>query len=618
MTVTGRGAMVTNRPLDLPDTFDRKTFRGELPTGWDAELYRNGQLIAVAQDRADGRYEFVDVPLLFGHNRIEIVLYGPQGQVRRSVEYLAVGQESIPPKKTWYWASVSEEDRDIFSWRKHGNAERSGWRASLGVERGIDQRTSAALGFHSLVLDDQRLTYMEGSVRRSIGPALIEVGAAAEKGGGYAGRAQLVGEFGGTYVTTESIIAKDFRSDRVDRNVTQSHIVALDRSFDLGKLVLPAHAEARYLRRANGSSSLEAGGRISTTLSRFSVTAAVDWRRQRGTSGPDPPDQLEAALLGNGSIGKTRLRGELRWRLSPESRFHSGTVIAERRIAERTSLRGELGYDRGLDRFRAGVGYVREWDRFALSAVGEAATDGSVAAGLNLALSLGPNPRGGIRVASEKLASNGSVLARVFRDENGDGRPNPGETFEKDVQLLVGRSPIEKVTDARGEVFVDGLEPHLPVLVGVDGSSLPDPLVQPAGLGVAVTARPGLPMVVELPLVGAGEILGTLVRRDGRLLEGVDIELVDARGVVLSVARSDFDGFFLFESVPYGKYKLRLAKLSAAAIGVPIELGINATLDRNRPSLRLGEVAAGAPLPFRLAYQDVLMAGPTGGTVAGR
>jgi hypothetical protein len=549
--------------------------------------------------------------LLFGQNVVEIVLYGPQGQVRRNREVLAVGLESIPPKKTWYWAGISQDERDMLSWHQDAVADRRGWRGSLGVERGIDQKTSLAAQVHSMVIDDERLTYVEGAVRRSIGPALLEVGGSWETGGGYAARAQMIGQLGDTYITAESIIARDFHSDRVQRGVTGSHIIGVDHSFDLGKLVLPLHVEGRYVQRETGNDSLELGGRLSASISRISITGVVDWRTFQSHSGPDPPDQVDAALLANGSIGKTRLRGEMRWRLSPETSFESASLIAERRIADRTSVRGEIGYDGGLDRFRGGLGYVREFERFALSVVGEAATDGSVAAGLNLALSLGPNPRGGIRVASQKLAANGSVLARVFRDDDSDGIHDPGESYEKDVQLLVGRVPIEKVTNDRGEVFVDGLEPHLPILVGVDGSSLADPLVQPSGPGVAVTARPGLPMVIELPLVGAGEVLGTLLGANGSYLEGVDIELVDAKGNVIAVARSDYDGFFLFESVPYGSYSLRLTKLSANAIGLPRELNLRANLDRNKPSVRLGRVTAGEPAPLRLAYRDVLMEGPS-------
>jgi hypothetical protein len=606
----GRGVMMTNRPLERPDTFDRKTFRGELPTGWDAELYRNEQLLAVSQPRSDGRYEFVDVPLLFGQNRIEIVLYGPQGQVRRNHETIMVGLESIPPKQTWYWAGINEARKDLLSWGKPDYSRERGWRATLGIERGLDQRTSFLAQVHSMMLDDDRLTYAEGAVRRSVGSALVEVGGALESHGGVAGHAQMVAQFGNTYVTAESVVAHNFTSDRVEKTVTGRHSLAIDHTFDLGKTIVPIHLEGRYVQRAGGASSLEGDARISTSIGRFSITGTLDWRMQHAGSGPDPPDTVEASLLGNGSIGKTRIRGEMRWRLSPDSHFQSATLIAERRVGERTALRGELGYDHDFERARVGLGYVRDFKRFSLSVTGEGATDGSVAAGLNLAFSLGSNPRGGMRVTSQKLAAAGTVLARVYRDENNDGIHEQGEPYEKDVQLLVERMPTAQTTDATGELVVDGLAPHLPVLVAVDASSLPDPLVQPASLGVAVTPRPGLTTTVDLPLVGAGEIIGTLVGTSGHLLEGVDIDLIDDKGLTIATARSDFDGYFLFESVPYGSYRLRLNKLSAAAAGLDQALDVRATLDRIHPSVRLGRVEAGGRQSRRLAYADVLMQGP--------
>ena len=617
-SLTGVGATVTNRPLNMGQAFDRKTFRGELPTGWDAELYRNGQLLALSQHRGDGRYEFVDVPLLYGANDIEIVLYGPQGQVRRARESIGVGPESIPPRKTWYWANVANIGSK-FVWGRQDLGRQDGWRASLAVERGFDTRTSASLQVHSLTVEDERLTYVEGAVRRSVGRALVEVGGAYQSGGGAAARAQLLAQFGQTNLFAESILARGgFRSDRIADNMIASHAVSLDHTFDLGKIALPVSLSARYFQYDDGGSRLQGSARASTTIGRISITGLVDWRLQHSGGGPDPPGRIEAALLANGSVGKMRLRGEFRWRLSPENRFQSAAFVAERRLGERSQLRGEVGYDRDQRRIRGGLGYVRTFDRFALSINAEGASDGSMAAGLNLALSLGSDPRGGIRVASDKLASNGSVLARVFRDENGDGRRGAGEDYEKEVQILVSRRPTEKTTDAKGEVVVDGLLPHMPVLVSVDPSSLPDPLIQPAGLGVAVTPRPGLAAIIDLPLVGAGEILGTLVRAGGGELEGVDIELVNAQGFAVAATRSDFDGFFLFESVAYGSYRLRLNKISAASAGLANELDTPIRVDRDKPSVRLGRVNIGGSTGYALAYQDVSMEGPLAKLVLSR
>ena len=47
-----------------------------------------------------------------------------------------------------------------------------------------------------MLIDDQRLTFVEGTVRRSIGGAMIEVSAARESNGGTAAHAQMLGKFG--------------------------------------------------------------------------------------------------------------------------------------------------------------------------------------------------------------------------------------------------------------------------------------------------------------------------------------------------------------------------------------------------------------------------------------
>ncbi len=41
LPVTGTGALLTNYPLQQQDAFDRHSFQGSLPPGWQVELYRN-------------------------------------------------------------------------------------------------------------------------------------------------------------------------------------------------------------------------------------------------------------------------------------------------------------------------------------------------------------------------------------------------------------------------------------------------------------------------------------------------------------------------------------------------------------------------------------------------
>ena len=593
-TTAGRGAFVTNRPLNRPASFDRTTFRGELPDGWDAELYRNEQLIGYVQSRGDGRYEFIDVQLQYGQNRFEVVLYGPQGQVRRDVKMIPVGLDSIPPRETYYWAAVQDAGRDLINLDAIDFNEFLGWRGGFGLERGIDPKTSVAASWFTSMLRGQRQHYLEGSVRRALGPTLVELASAANLTGGYAVRGQVLAQVGQTLVSGESAwLFGGYQSERYDRDVRRLNALSIDHSFRFGRNYLPIRAEVRYIDRIDGGSRIEAGGRLSININQLNASAELEWIKDRLPGNIDPPSRLDASLRLSGRVGGLRLRGEATFALAGEAGFRESKITGEWRAGEKSDWKVDLAYTNTDKRGRLAFGHTRRFKHFALTGQIEAATDGSVAAGLNLAFSLGPDPhKGGIRVAADKLASSGQAFALVYQDENADGVRQANEPVQKEVELTAGMTGRGLPTDANGRTVIDGLQPYEPILIGIDASSLPDPFVQPATSGVVVVPRPGIPLTIELPLVSAGEISGNLQREGGKTLSGVDIELLDTAGRVVKTTRSEYDGFFLFEFVPYGRYKLRVATLAANVVGVEPTLAGLAELGKSSGSVDLGIVTA--------------------------
>ncbi|WP_448140624.1 MSCRAMM family protein [Sphingopyxis fribergensis] len=610
----GRGAVLTNRPVERPDSFDKTTFRGDLPAGWDAELYRNGQLLAFTSPNGDGRYEFIDVPLQYGANRFEIVLYGPQGQIRREIRQVQVGMDSIPPQQTWYWAGFAQENADLIEFGgRRGGAFRRGWRGTMGIERGLDTRTSAAAYFHSLMIENVRRNYGEVALRRSIGPTLIEVGGSYADNGGVAARASWLAAFGETYVRADAMRGwGGFVSDRFINNINGIYSISVDQSVKLGRTILPLHFDVRQVERRSGIESLEASARASASFRALTFTGQLDWTRTKVPIGPDPPDNLVASLLANARIGRVRVRGEARFALSGDNSDTRMTVIGEWAGKGDAEWRTELGYDRGLDRARIGAGYTRRFNKLQLTGFGEVASDGLIAASIALAFSFGPKPNGGWRVSSEKLASRGQVIADVWMDDNGDGIRQPGEAALPGVPLTAGNAYVEAATDKDGRGTIDGLEPFRPVMIGIDAGSLPDPYVQPALPGVVVSPRPGVATRVALPMAAAGEIEGVIRRDGGNPVEGLSLELVDAEGRVRAATITEFDGYFLFESVAYGRYTVRLGKASAAALRLDGAFAIGAVPGKATPRVRLGTLAL-KPLRRDVAVQD---GAPPGGNSA--
>jgi hypothetical protein len=151
-----------------------------------------------------------------------------------------------------------------------------------------------------------------------------------------------------------------------------------------------------------------------------------------------------------------------------------------------------------------------------------------------------------------------------------------------------------------------GLQTYRPVAVGVDTSSLKDPSLAPPEAAQVVVPRAGVVAHVDIPLVGAGSLEGMLLKDGDSGFEGLDLELIDEDGHVVATTRSDYDGFFLFERVTYGRYRLRLTEASAQVAGAPAELEGEIIVSDGTPGVRLGpkrisrspdRIASASPAP---------------------
>ncbi len=62
-----------------------------------------------------------------------------------------------------------------------------------------------------MLLDgDEKMTFIEGSVRQSIGPALFEAAIAREGSGAISARVQAVARIGSTSISSEALMADGF------------------------------------------------------------------------------------------------------------------------------------------------------------------------------------------------------------------------------------------------------------------------------------------------------------------------------------------------------------------------------------------------------------------------
>ena len=583
----GRGAFISNRPLQRPSRFGATVLRGTLPLGWDAELYRNGQLLAFQSETADGRYEF-EVNLVYGANNLEVVLYGPQGQIRREAQSIAVGDGAVAAGKLEYWAGAIERNTDLISFHDPPAWGEHGWQYAAGAQYGLDTLTVLGANAHSMVLAGRRRQYAELGLQRTLGRMVVNLTAAQEFGRGRAYRGQALGRFGRLNVEAESFVVDGrFVSGLIGEQEKAAHSFRLESVFGSGRRVVPVSAGFRRTERQNGQTVNEWLARASIIVPRLALTGYLSHRQVTGPV--DAEDGTALGLLVNTRVLGLTLRADAEYGLSGSRKgFDKASMTIEKVLDERSDLRVEAEYDarRGLTEFQAG--YVRQFDKLALSVAGMANSKGGVGANLAVNFSFGPDPFGrGLRFSHEKLARRGQAAVTVFLDQNGDGIRSPGDEALPGVGVTAGQLGTSDPTDAGGHAVVEGLNPYEPVLISIDESTLPDPFLVPVGKGFVMTPRPGVAAELEIAVSPTGEIEGVIHGLEDTPRAGVELELVDAAGRVAATTLTEYDGFFLFDRVAYGTYRLRLAASSARALGTAQELGQSAALGPDQTLVRL-------------------------------
>lgn len=587
----GRGAEVSTFPLGREGQFNRTTIIGDLPLGWDVELYRNEVLIDFQEARQDGRYEFVDVPLLFGVNVLRLEFFGPQGQRRQETRRILVGEGQVPKGKFNFRIAANQHDTGLLPVENDQGgtpnpATEGEGRFFAQGEYGLTKNLSIAGGVSSIPLAGGQRNYGTVGARLSLGGTFTELDVVTDNQGGRAGRigmqASLPGNLG--LLLEHSQFSNFISEDAEDTSglVESRSSMRLDGVIALGSLPrVPFSLSAGQESYESGRQDTEVANRLSAAISRLVVSNNVLWQRSRDSAGDTTV--ASGTLLVGGRLGRASLRGETRYDIEPVSQVSGGGVTGEwyfdTNLSARLSVQGTFT-DPSITTYGAGVS-----KRFRLASVGfttEYATDDSAIALLTVSFGLGREPRSGSwRGSAQPMAAKGTVSARAFLDNDLDGAFGEGDVPLEGVRFDTSRGLPLATTDSDGVVLLTGLPVHEPVDIFLPTRGLEDPYWAPQPEGYSVTLRPGRPAVADFPIITTGEVDGVVyLERDGvrREVAEVAVQLVDASGNVVDTVETAFDGFYLFDSMMPGQYTVRVDPAQLARLNMTGSQARNAAI----------------------------------------
>lgn len=574
----GVGVRFGREPLGAVGEFDRSDLIGDAPPGWQAELFRDSELLGFQTIADDGRYFFPQVPVLFGLNRFRIVLYGPAGERREIPRNIDIGGSLIRPGELRYNVVAMKQGYALFDGRLERNPALSGTdpalpenpapgpaaapiafqqaatyleaRAAYGLTRNLGVSGFAA--WRRRDGDGEAFSYLgAGSVAR-LGPVLAAFDALAQQDGALAARASLTTGIGPASLTaTHERFDVGFQSE--DGGPERGGIARRSQAVidaRLGGIGLGLGVILSDFR--NGGSDRTVNLRANTMLGGFSLANTLFWRDFRSAPDVSGNARIDGQLAVSGGLGPVRLRTGVDYSLMPATRFRRVRGELSTRLGNWfVAATGDRDLQSGAGQW--GLVTSRDWNGIRLGTdirYEDSRKDWRGLLTLSLAFDRDPLGRG-LRFGRDASSQRGSLVARGFRDSNDNGRRDPGEDLLGgfDAQLDPrGRTRRSNGTILAEELPLDRAVALLPVLEGID-----DPFLAPVAPGYLVSARAGRSLQIDIPLVETGEVVAL-----SDLGADTVIELVScATGDSVQRQRPAFDGQAFFPAVLPGCYEVR-------------------------------------------------------------
>ena len=544
-----RGVSLSNSPFVRQSTFGYNQFRGRLMPGWEVEAYQSGQLVAFDSVDATGSFNF-DLPVVRGENPVDLIAYGPSGEVRRFDQTYRVIPQLIPGGTAEYGFSAGQ---CLGTCDAIVNAD---------LRYGLNQRWTIGAGVDRFWRSGGSLTHPYVAVAGSpINAVSVELGAAYQ---GFV-RAGLRYEPSiHLRIAGEHTIYDD---GVVDPVITPANSFSRTSLLGFYRPVPRVHgfyfnARADQFRRLDRTTSQV---RLGAGAQAWNVSMLPFVRLERETSATGSVQEtflgFAASMLPRRRLGpilgRINARGSLEWNSSGSvhaAAFNVGyaVMLGTRINAGARWFENSPGATLFLS-FSSILGGVSS------NVLTTAAPNSDYSMISSFQGSAMYDPQAGrVRFDPTSAIRRSGINGSVFLDTNMNGLHDPDEEGLGRVRVYVGNQMV--VTDSAGRFASWDALPLETIMVGVDTMSLASPLWIPQYGDVAVRPVPNTFTTVNVAIIEAGVIDGRVTGLvDGRqvVLGGVALLLTGPNGSTQRI-RAFSDGGFYAMGLRPGTYVITL------------------------------------------------------------
>lgn len=560
----GRGIYFTTSERDASREFDVITVEGTGPPGWEVELYRNNELIDFGFVDNIGEYRFEDISTQYGNNRIRVVLYGPQGQIREDVKDYNFAGNMLRPGENTITGGVVDADRDFVPLVKDGpRSTPRGLAKSLAGAYGLTRNITLFSGYSEIPVNqgskqNEIKKYASVGSTFSTGGGFGQVEAYRGMGDGQALDMRFLTEVLGLRLNMAASFYNKFESPSAgygDNAKKQELELKLARSVRLPFGSLGLQFDANRIYRTNGNTELSLRSRQSIGRSGIQLSHQTDTRilnnNHQNTAGN---------LTASARMRNWRLRGGLGYSYFPESQLTNGNVEVRYQTRDNFTAAVSLQNDFIQDLVGGGFQVGYDFQKFLGSFDANWMEDRGWEMMLRASTSLGPyGAGGGYNMVSESQRSLAPVQAHTFMDHDGSGDFSEGDEPLAGARLNIGGRASDQAADENGYLVARQSAGAGTTNVMLDSASLEDPYYAAAVEGYSMSLRPGSMPSVYFPVIETGAIDGTISSSDsGKPVQGIRLQLVNDKDEVVAITEAAYDGFYTFEFVRPGTYVVRV------------------------------------------------------------
>ena len=556
----GRGFNITNRSLYASENFDVRSFSGDAIPGYQAELYRNDELLASQTVDSTGRYNFVNQQILYGENTFRVVLYGPQGQREERIEIIDASASMLKKGQFEYNFGIDQRGANLIPVTKDQKSATLpiGVQAVASLRYGFASNLSAGISAATTMLVDGEHYYSGATLAASFWGIRTETDYVMDfKNKGWAGSTTAMAGLYGVSLRAYYHRYDKFVSEAINRTDTP---LSSETGFDANsQVLLPVLGSFGY-----GVSVLHQTFEdpIHLPADTYSLRLAKNLLGLNLSNTINYTDQPNIVFQDSFALQTRIHRVDLRmagiYQFKPVAQLQDANLTADYHLTDRLSGQSQLDQN-----FSAG-GYLTfnqtvywDFDEFRLGFNGQMDSRGAYGAGLNLTFSLDHSQISDRwRMQPKPISDSGAIAGRIYAKQDEDGRETPGSIGGAQVRL----NHIQTIIGTENGYFVDHVTPYQTTRVEIDPSSIKDPLLTPEHKAFDVVTRPGSTVVVDFPLIMTTTIEGNLYILDAQgkkqpVKNGI-VELQDKDGKPLRRVMTEFDGYYSFDQVAAGEYKL--------------------------------------------------------------